>query len=158
LLENWGMLMSSDRYFVPSSTPSQTIHFGGVASAVAGLALSALASSALADGCELKDITKENNATKAVQENFDKLVGCVKELQAQLAKIQNSSGHVTINGTDGSVAGSEGSVEGLAGTYSLENDKFVACPSGSFVSAIQGFKPNGQSPIVQIRYACRSVK
>jgi hypothetical protein len=117
-----------------------------------------LGQASAASGCDLKDITREASATKSTQENFDKLATCIKELQEQLARMQNSSGELAINGTDGSVAGGKGPVDGLAGTYSLDNKNFVACPAGSFVSSIQGFKPNGQSPIVQIRYACRSIK
>lgn len=150
--------MSLDRFFARSRAPSQTIYFGGAVSVSAALVLALAIVPALADDCDLKDITKESSATKAAQDNFDKLAACVKSLQAQIEKIRNSSGDVAINGTDGSVAGSKGSVGGLAGTYSLDNNSFVACPPGSFVSAIQGFKPNGQTPIVQIRYACRSVR
>jgi hypothetical protein len=82
----------------------------------------------------------------------------LQDLRSQIQKLQNVTGDISVKGTDGSVAGSKGSVSGLAGTYSLDNDQFVQCPPGSFVSAIQGFKPNGQAPIVQIRYACRSLK
>jgi hypothetical protein len=141
------------------SIHSRTMRYGGTARWAFGIGLFLLtAGPALANGCDLKDITKERNTTSAVQENFGKLVGCVTELQAELEKIRSASGSITINGTDGVVAGNHGSIGGLAGTADLENDKFVACPPGSFVSAIQAFKPNGQSQIVQIRYACRSVK
>jgi hypothetical protein len=146
------------RLFAPWSTWCHGIRFIGIASCIAAGLFALSTMTALADGCDIKDITKERDTTKAVQDDLDKLVGCIKELQAQLAKIQNASGRTTINGTDGAVAGSAGSVEGLAGTFGLDNDKFVQCPPGSFVSAIQGFKPNGQAPIIQIRYACRSVK
>ena len=95
---------------------------------------------------------------KSYKNRIEQNEGQIQDLRAQLQKMQNASGRIDIRGTDGTVAGSAGSVEGLAGTYSVDNDQFVACPPGSFVSAIQGFKPNGQSPIVQIRYACRSLK
>jgi len=151
--------MFSDRYSARSSIGFPTTGFDGAVSRIA-LFVFFFANIALgsAHACELKDITNETNATAATRENFKKLAECVKELEARLAKIQNSAGTVTINATDGAFAGSGGSVGGYAGTFSLENDKFVACPPGAFVSAIQGFKPDGQAPIVQIRYACRSVK
>lgn len=144
--------MSSDRFFARLCARSQTICFGGVVSVSAVLVLVP----ALAE-CDLKDITKAPNHSKAAQENFNKLAACVKSLQEKVARIQNSSGEVVVKGTDGSVAGSHSSVSGLSGTYGLKKS-FVVCPPGSFVSAIQGFKPSGQAPIVQIRYACRSVK
>jgi hypothetical protein len=63
---------------------------------------------------------------------------------------------IAVNGTDYSVAGGKGSVAGLSGTISLDNPDIAACPPDSFVSGIQGFKPNGQHEIIQIRYACQN--
>jgi hypothetical protein len=62
-----------------------------------------------------------------------------------------------ITGTDISVAGSTGSVAGLAGTIGLPDTATVQCPRNSLVSGLQGFKPNGQNPIVQIRYSCKYI-
>ena len=60
-----------------------------------------------------------------------------------------------VRGTDPEVAAGKGSVEGLSGTYNLDSN-IAECPYGSFVSAIQGFKPNGEPQIVDIRYLCTS--
>jgi hypothetical protein len=61
-----------------------------------------------------------------------------------------------IKGTEGRLARS-GPVDDWAGTYDLGNDNIVACPAGSFISGIQGFRPNGRYEIVAIRYECRDV-
>lgn len=97
------------------------------------------------------------------QDELKQLNGQIASLRETVLTMQNVSSNAIVNGTDPSVAGQKGSVDGLAGTYSLDNysldnDRFVACPPGSFVSGIQGFKPNGQASIVQIRYACRSLR
>lgn len=146
------------RLFALSSISCSTIRFVLVVSCIGSGFFAFTAASASAAECDsIVDITKESNSTKATQQNFEKLLGCIKELQSQMSKVQNASGRITVNGTDGSVAGSAGEIEGLSGTFSLDNDKFVQCPPGSFVSAIQGFKTSN-GLMMQIRYACRSVK
>jgi hypothetical protein len=61
----------------------------------------------------------------------------------------------TIKGTDRDAARA-GSINGLAGTLNLSNPT-AACPAGSFIDGIQGFRPNGQHDIVEIRYECKNV-
>lgn len=94
---------------------------------------------------------------KSYQNKIEQNAAELNAIRDQIAKMQNASGRITTRATDGAFAG-DGSVGGYAGTYDLENQQFVQCPPGSFVSALQGFKPNGQSPIIQIRYSCRSLK
>ncbi|CAN7634975.1 hypothetical protein [Neorhizobium sp. LjRoot104] len=79
----------------------------------------------------------------------------LQQTQQTLTAIKASNGVTAIRGTDPSVANHEGSVDGLSGTYNIHQD-FVACPPGTFVSAIQGFVGSG-GVLRQIRYACRSI-
>jgi hypothetical protein len=89
---------------------------------------------------------------------IEKLEGDSKTLGDKIEKVRNASGRVTVNGTDSSVADGTGAVGSMGGTLNLDNEEFVQCPAGSFVSAIQGLTKNASGgEIMQIRYACRSV-
>lgn len=93
------------------------------------------------------------------QDEFKKLGGQVSSLRDSILAMQSVSSNSIVRGTNTDVAANKGSVPPLNGTYSLDNDQIVSCPPGSFVSAIQAFKTGGdQSPVIQIRYACRSLK
>ena len=65
-----------------------------------------------------------------------------------------SGGEKVNRATDAGFAGT-GKVSGYAGTDDPA-DQWVSCPTGSFVSAIQGFSFNGRYVVVNLRYACRS--
>ncbi|MGO8183416.1 hypothetical protein [Rhizobium leguminosarum] len=84
-----------------------------------------------------------------------KLSSDVEQTRQAIAAIKASNGIIAIRGTDPSVAKDEASVPGLSGTHNVHQD-FVACPAGTFVTAIQGFA-DSNGILRQLRYACRSV-
>src|ERR1700730_10239769 len=140
------------RYTAGLCTSPVAMRLIGVVSIVV-LGMAMLPNRVRAESCEVEDIIKAPSATTASNENFKKLVVCIKELQARLDKIQNSSGTAVVRATNADA--SPDGIEGLNGTFDRDNEA-VRCPPGSFVSAIQGFVSGGV--IHEIKYSCRSIK
>lgn len=144
--------MSWDRYTAGLCASAAAMRLIGAVSLTA-LGMTMLPNGAIAQSCEVDDITKASSATTASNENFKKMIACIRELQARLDKVQNASGTVAVRATNADT--NPDGIQGLSGTFDRENEA-VRCPPGSFVSAIQGF--TSDHAIHEIKYSCRSLK
>lgn len=101
------------------------------------------------------DNTFVSSVSSVTSNAIVRLSSDVEQTRQSITAMKGSTGFLAIKGTDRSVANHEGPVEGLSGTENIHQD-FVACPAGSFVSALQGFT-NSSGLFRQIRYACRGI-
>jgi hypothetical protein len=106
-----------------------------------------------------RDSKLAENQASVIDAKLQSLASETEKLAEQLSKIQNAAGRTAVKATDPALMinnDATASVPGFSGTYMGNNN--WECPAGSFVSAIQGFKPDNQPQSPQIRYVCRTVK